>query len=51
MVPQGNVIGSLLCLLYTTDLPIDRDAITGTFTNDAFMLAPIEPNMVPQMKN
>lgn len=38
-VPQGSVLGPLLYLLFTSDLPRSQDAIIGTFADDTAVLA------------
>lgn len=38
-VPQGSVLGPLLYVLYTSDLPTAQNAITGTFADDTAILS------------
>jgi histone H2A len=38
-VPQGSVLGSLLYLLYTADLPVNVNITMGTFADDTVILS------------
>ena len=38
-VPQGSILGPILYLLYTYDLPTDGNYFTATFADDTALLA------------
>jgi hypothetical protein len=38
-VPQGNVLGQILYIFYTSDLPTTSNIVTGTFADDTAILA------------
>jgi len=38
-VPQGSILGPLLCVLHTSDFPKSRGTTTGTFADDTAIFA------------
>lgn len=45
-VPQGSVLGSVLYLLYTADLPNINGVITATYADDTALLAAHENSII-----
>jgi hypothetical protein len=49
-VPQGSVLGPLLYILYTLDLPVSRELTVGTFADDTAIMA-VHANPVSASRN
>jgi len=41
-VPQGSVLGALLYILYTADIPEEKDTLLATFADDTAVISPHE---------
>jgi hypothetical protein len=48
-VPQGSILGSLLYVLYTSDLPTARETTLGIFADDTAIFATHEDPMIASL--
>jgi hypothetical protein len=48
-VPQGSILGPLLCVLYTSDLPTSRETTLGTFADDTAIFATHEDHTIASL--
>lgn len=49
-VPQGSVLGPVLYLLHTSDLPVAKDTLVATFADDTAILASNENPVIASRK-
>ena len=48
-VPQGSILGTLLCVLHTSDLTSSRETALGTFADDTAIFATHEKLMIASL--